>query len=41
MQVYIACRTQSKAEAAAKAAGAKGAFECDLTSLDRWGFPCP
>lgn len=32
-QVYVACRTLSKAQEAAKTAGAAGAFECDLTSL--------
>ncbi len=32
-EVYVACRTQAKAEEAAKATGAAGAFECDLTSL--------
>ena len=43
-RVYVACRTQAKADATAQATGAAGAFECDLSSLasvqrflDVWG----
>lgn len=43
-KVYVACRTQAKADATAQATGAAGAFECDLSSLesvrrfvDAWG----
>lgn len=43
-RVYVACRTQAKADATAQATGAAGAFECDLSSLqsvrrflDAWG----
>lgn len=43
-EVFVACRTLAKAQEAASAAGAAGAFECDLTSLasvqnfcDKWG----
>jgi hypothetical protein len=33
--VYVrVCRTEEKANAAAKTAGAAGAFACDLSSLD-------
>uniref|UniRef100_A0A7S3YA04 protochlorophyllide reductase n=1 Tax=Heterosigma akashiwo TaxID=2829 RepID=A0A7S3YA04_HETAK len=32
--VYVACRTQAKADRAAQEIGAAGAFECDLSSLE-------
>ena len=32
--VHVACRTEAKAQAAAKKSGAAGAFACDLSSLD-------
>ncbi|CAN0591899.1 unnamed protein product [Laminaria digitata] len=42
--VHVACRTEAKAQAAAKKSGAAGAFACDLSSLesvrgfaDAWG----
>jgi len=43
-EVFVACRTLAKAQEAATAAGAAGAFECDLTNLasvqkfcENWG----
>ncbi len=43
-EVFVACRTLAKAQEAASAAGAAGAFECDLKSLasvqkfcENWG----
>ncbi|CAM9268143.1 unnamed protein product [Sphacelaria rigidula] len=33
-EVYVACRTEAKAKAAASTSGAAGAFACDLSSLE-------